>query len=102
MTALELADALEAEPDCTCHATSYAECGCDAIWPEQWIQHAAHKLRSLHGELERCKQVSNATSEWWRVERDALLEILKRIERSTYDTMTATLARAAIAKVEEA
>lgn len=53
MTALELADALEAEPDCTCHAASYYECCCDATWPEQFIQHAARKLRSLHAEVER-------------------------------------------------
>jgi hypothetical protein len=55
----------------------------------------------LHAELERCRQVCAATAEWWRVEREALLEALKDIERSTYDTMTATLARVAISKVEE-
>ena len=32
---------------------------------------------------------------------EALLEALKNIERSTYDAMTATLSRAAIAKAEE-
>ena len=62
---------------------------------------AAAELRRLHEENQRCKQVCAVTAEWWRVERDALLGVLKNIERSTYDTMTATLARAAIAKAEE-
>ena len=40
---------------------------------------AAKELRRLHAELERCKQVCAATAEGWRVERDALLEALKRV-----------------------
>ena len=35
-----------------------------------------------------------------QAQRDALLEALKNIERSTYDAGTAALARAAIAKTE--
>ena len=62
---------------------------------------AAAELRRLHAELERCKQVCAATAEGWRVERDALLEALKNIERSTYDAGTAALARVAIFKTEE-
>lgn len=46
--ALYLADALQALPDCTCHAVHYYECGCDAIWPEMWVDHAAGELRRLH------------------------------------------------------
>jgi hypothetical protein len=60
----------------------------------------ATELRRLHAELERCKQVCAATAEGWRVERDALLGVLKNMERSTYDAGTAALARAAIAKAE--
>ena len=62
---------------------------------------AASELRRLYEENQRCKQVCAATAEGWRVERDSLLEALKNIERSAYDSMTATLARAAIAKAEE-
>ena len=51
--------------------------------PVRVSEKAAAELRRLH------------------TQRDALLEALKNIERSTYDTMTATLARAAIAKAEE-
>ena len=36
-----------------------------------------------------------------KLKRDALLEALKNIERSTYDAGTAALARVAIAKAEE-
>ena len=64
------------------------------------LHEQAAELRRLHAELERCRQVCAATAEGWRVERAALLEALKNIERSTYDTMTATLARVAISKVE--
>lgn len=77
MNALELADALEAQPECTCHAMCYFECGCDAIWPEQWIQQAAAELRRLHAENQRCRDVCAATAEGWRQDRDALLEALK-------------------------
>jgi hypothetical protein len=42
---------------------------------------AAAELRRLHAELERCKQVCAATAEGWRVERDALLEALRWIDR---------------------
>ena len=81
--ALRLADALDAY--CT---------------PQDVAEQAAAELRVLHEENQRCKQVCAATAEWWRVERDALLGVLKNIERSTYDAKTAALARAAIAKVE--
>lgn len=84
MNALELADALDAY--CT---------------PQDVSEQAAAKLRVLHEENQRCKQVCAATAEWWRVERDALLGVLKNIERSTYDAGTAALARVAIAKVDE-
>lgn len=49
-----------------------------------------------------CQQHVDAASELRRLrfKCDALLEALKDIERSTHDTMTATLARAAIAKAE--
>lgn len=73
----------------------------DAGKPADIAESAAAELRRLHAELERCKQVCAATAEGWHVERDALLEALKNIERSAYDSMTATLARAAIAKAEE-
>ena len=43
---------------------------------------AAKELRRLHAELERCKQVCAATAEGWRVERDALLEALKKAEEN--------------------
>ena len=59
------------------------------------------ELRRLHEENQRCRDVCAATAEGWRVERDALLEALKDIERSTYDAGTAALARVAIAKAEE-
>lgn len=70
MNALELADALEAQPECTCHAMCYFECGCDAIWPEQWIQHAAAELRRLHAQVEiereACATICDVKSEhWW-------------------------------------
>ena len=65
------------------------------------LHEQAAELRRLHAELERCRQVCDATAEWWRVERDALLGVLQNIERSTYDAKTAALARAAIAKTEE-
>lgn len=60
----------------------------------------AAELRRLHAENERCREVCAATAEGWREDRDALLEALKNIERSTYDAGTAALARAAIAKAE--
>ena len=60
--ALRLADELRAAPERS--RTSFE---------------AAAELRRLHAELERCKQVCAATSEGWRVERDALLEALKKI-----------------------
>lgn len=54
MNALELATALETGPDCTCHAAGYFECCCDtAVWPEQWLPHAAAELRRLHAEVAR-------------------------------------------------
>ena len=89
--ALRLADALA-----SWEYTSTGLCG-----------QAAAELRRLHAELERCKQVCAATSECWRKDaekwkdqRDALLEALKNIERSTYDAGTAALARVATAKME--
>jgi hypothetical protein len=45
-------------------------------------ERAAAELRRLHAELERCKQVCAATAEGWRVERDALLEALKKAEEN--------------------
>ena len=60
--ALRLADELRAAPERS--RTSFE---------------AAAELRRLHAELERCKQVCAATAEGWRVERDALLEALKRV-----------------------
>jgi hypothetical protein len=78
---------------------------------------AAKELRRLHAELERCKQVCAATAEGWRVERDALLEALRWIDRRCPEPNWADVephrihfemahdagacARAAIASVEE-
>ena len=39
---------------------------------------AAAELRRLHADLERCKQLCAATAEGWRVEREELLEALKK------------------------
>ena len=86
MNALELADVLEHKA--THENGTMLEMACAA------------ELRRLHAENERCREVCAATAEGWRVERDALLEELKNIERSTYCQMTATLARAAITKAE--
>ena len=77
----------------------------------------AAELRRLHAELERCKQVCAATAEGWRVERDALLEALRWIDRRCPEPNWADVephrihfemahdagacARAAIASVEE-
>jgi hypothetical protein len=49
---------------------------------------AAAELRRLHAELERCKQVCAATAEGWRVERDALLEALRWIDRGAAQSLT--------------
>ena len=56
----------------------------DAGKPADIAEKAAATLRRLHAQ------------------RDELLKALKNIERSTYDTMTATLARVAITKTGEA
>ena len=55
----------------------------DAGKPADIAEKAAATLRRLHAQ------------------RDELLKALQHIEHSTYDSMTATLARAAIAKAEE-
>lgn len=63
----------------------------------------AAELRRLHDDNENTlKHFNNAVEGYKKMaaQHDALLEALKNIERSTYDTMTATLARAAIAKTE--
>ena len=94
--ALRLADELR-------HVIKYSD-------SEHWdtLNEVVYELRRLHAELERCRKALAATSECWRgdadrwaTQRDALLEVLKNIERSTYDSMTATLARAAIKAAEE-
>lgn len=66
--ALRLADALTTPPDCTCRATSYFECGCDAIWPEQWIDHAAAELRRLHAENQELQGEVAELRAWLEVE----------------------------------
>lgn len=66
--ALDLAEALTTEPHCTCHAACYYECGCDAIWPEQWIPHAASELRRLqarHDALREGLEKAVASLEEW-------------------------------------
>ena len=65
-----LADALTAQPVCICHAACYIECACDAIWPEQWVDSAAAKLRRLSAENETLK-----------AERDALLGLIKEARK---------------------
>ena len=86
----------------------------EALRLAQWLerdgancqQHvdAASELRRLHADL----QVSAATVEWWRVERDALREVLRELVQACDDEgvrgMNSLLssARAAIAKTEEA
>lgn len=54
--------------------------------PQDVSEQAAAELRRLQAENERCRDICAATSEawrqdvkWWRVERDALLEVLKAI-----------------------
>ena len=69
MTALELADLLEAAPDCTCHAACYVECCCDAIWPEQYMLIAAAKLRNLHAVLTSI--AAGGTEEFTSAEEEA-------------------------------
>lgn len=89
-----LADALTAQPVCICHAACYIECACDAIWPEQWVDSAAAKLRRLSAENETLK-----------AQRDALLEALKAfaneiVPNNPNDPIWVN-ARAAIKMVEE-
>ena len=55
MNALDIAKGLESNgEDCTCHASCYYECVCDAVWGESYTLNAAAELRRLHklnGEL---------------------------------------------------
>lgn len=60
--ALQLADALTTRPDCDCYAMAYFECGCDAIWPEMFIDDAAKELRRLHEENERLRNARSQES----------------------------------------
>ena len=91
-TALRLADELR-------HVIKYSD-------SEHWdtLNEVVAELRCLHAEKERydaeCLKLARS---WNDAERrcDALLEALKNIERSTYDSMTATLACAAIKAAEE-
>lgn len=70
MNALELATALETGPDCTCHAAGYFECCCDtAVWPEQWLPHAAAELRRLHAVLTSI--AAGGTEEFTSAEEEA-------------------------------
>lgn len=89
MNALELADDLK-------YVRKYSD-------SEHWdtLDAVATELRRLYEENQRCRDVCAATAEGWREDRDALLEALREIERSTYDAGTAALARVAIAKAEE-
>lgn len=49
MNALDIAKGLEGNgEDCTCHASCYYECACDAVWGEAYTLHAAAELRRLH------------------------------------------------------
>lgn len=49
MNALDIAKGLESNgEDCTCHASSYYECACDAVWGEAYTLNAAAELRRLH------------------------------------------------------
>ena len=66
MTALELADAM-------LDLKVWNKTG-----PKVLMEQAAAELLRLHAELERCKQVCAATAEGWRVEREELLEALKK------------------------
>lgn len=52
MNTEQIIKGLEAVPECTCHASNYYECACDAFWPEAYIPHAAAELRRLHEALE--------------------------------------------------
>ena len=49
MNALDIAKGLESNgEDCTCHASCYYECACDAVWGEAYTLNAAAELRRLH------------------------------------------------------
>ena len=77
----------------------------DAGKPADIAESAAAELRRLHAENQRCRDVCAATAEGWRVERDALLEALKNIDKEFRKNgrqhwPEAVKARAAIAKVE--
>jgi uncharacterized protein len=66
---------------------------------------AAAELRRLHAEVqEQCRLNGMGSEREARLmaENEALRETLKKIERGTYDAMTAALVRAALSKAEEA
>ena len=69
---------------------------------------AAAELRRLHelamdqqGKIYALEMARSMEQKTAKLKRDAMLEALREIERSTYDAGTAALARAAIAKAEE-
>lgn len=110
--ALWLADALTTQADCNCYASSYFECACDAIWPEQWIDHAAAQLRRLHAENEALQNTKHYEAPRGfvlnpdylvpelRAQRDALLEALKLSRAQWIHSVNSDHCLAAIAKAE--
>lgn len=94
--ALRLADALTTQPDCNCHASSYFECACDAIWPEQWIDSAAAELRRIQAQMTACEPyLKEGETPAERIERDhrdslALMTLLAR-EKTKNEALLAVL-----------
>ena len=90
---MDILGLLRSVPDCECHAVCSWECGCDAIWPEDYVKDAANEIERLRKEL--------AVSEsFYRVavtERNAAwneckelredLETLRNIQRAAIETL---------------
>ena len=47
----DILELLRSVPDCKCHAVCSWECGCDAIWPENYVKDAADEIERLRKEL---------------------------------------------------
>jgi hypothetical protein len=48
---IDILGLLRSVPDCKCHAVCSWECGCDAIWPEDYVKDAANEIERLRKEL---------------------------------------------------